>query len=128
EVIAASENGHELVEACRAHVPDLVVSDIRMPRMDGLQAAQEINRESLVPVLFISGYHEWLRVAEIERDVVLVYLVKPVGPTEMKLGIELVMQRFEQFQELLRQEPNVENALLDRQQVERAKAFLIRWK
>src|SRR4028118_1905703 len=57
EVVSAAENGQELVEHCRQCQPDLVITDINMPVMDGLDAALEIQREMSVPIILISGYH-----------------------------------------------------------------------
>src|SRR5438067_13522038 len=58
EVVAVAETGRELVEQCRAAHPDLVITDIKMPDMDGIQAAAEVNRDNPVPVILVTGYHE----------------------------------------------------------------------
>lgn len=127
EVASISQDGQELVENCRHRRPDLIISDIRMPRLDGCEAVREICRRDPLPVVFVTGYNEWLRAAEVERECVLVYLVKPVGEADLKTAIELAMQRFRQFRLLMQEEPNLQNALMDRQLVEKAKSVLIKW-
>lgn len=55
QVVGAAEDGDELVEVCRRELPDLILTDIRMPRKDGLEAILEINREVPAPAIVISG-------------------------------------------------------------------------
>lgn len=126
-VMSVAKDGVELMENCSKRRPDLIITDIRMPRLDGFQAVREICRESPVPVVFVTGYNEWFKAAEVERDCVLVYLVKPVGEVDLRLAIDLVMQRFQQFRVLLQEDGNLQNALVDRQYVERAKTLLVKW-
>lgn len=126
EVVAAAGDGMELLEECRSKHPDLVITDIKMPRMDGFRAVQEICRDSPVPVVLITGYDERDRALQAEGECVLVYLMKPVGGAELREAIDLVMQRFEQFKVLLSEAPDERKALADRQRVEHAKAVLKR--
>jgi len=127
-VEAVVGDGEALVETCRALRPDLVVTDVRMPGMDGFRAARLICHEMAVPVVFLTGYDEWVRAAEVERECVLIYLAKPVGQAELQAAIDVVMQRFDQFHTLLEEEPDMRKALSDRQYVERVKALFVRWK
>lgn len=127
-VVGVAENGRELVELCQEFRPDLVVTDVRMPEIDGFRAARTICHEMAVPVVFLTGYDEWVRAAEVERECVLIYLAKPVGREELQAAIDVVMQRFDQFHLLLQEEPDIRKTLADRQYVERAKALFVRWK
>src|SRR5947208_5589333 len=58
EVVAAAATGRELVERCREARPDLVITDIRMPDMDGIEAAAAVNRERQVPVILVTAHPE----------------------------------------------------------------------
>src|SRR5688572_33376415 len=58
EVVAEASNGRELVERCRDARPDLIITDVRMPDADGLQAAEEVNRVGRVPVILVTGHHD----------------------------------------------------------------------
>ena len=58
QVVGIVETGRQLVECCRLHRPDLVITDIKMPDMDGIEAAAVVNRERTVPVVLVSGHIE----------------------------------------------------------------------
>ena len=126
EVVTAAKDGQELLERCREEPPDLVITDIMMPRLDGFRAVREICRDCPVPVVFITGYDERERAAQAESECILVYLMKPVGEAELRRGIEIVIQRFEQFQLIWEQQPDLHKALADRVHVEKAKALLVK--
>lgn len=125
-VVATASDGLELLAECRIKHPDLVITDIMMPRMDGFKAVKEICRDSPVPVVFITGYDERDRALQAEGECVLVYLMKPVGEKELRLAISLVLSRFEQFKVLNAEEPDLHRVLANRQRVERAKSLLMR--
>lgn len=82
-VVAVAENGRELVEQCRDTHPDLVITDIRMPEMDGIDAAREICKDHPTPIVFVSAYHDPDLKKRAEMEQVLCYLVKPVRQTEL---------------------------------------------
>ncbi|MDX9973143.1 MAG: response regulator [FCB group bacterium] len=126
DVVASAKDGLELLAECRMKHPDLVITDIMMPRMDGFRAVKELCRDCPVPVVFITGYDERDRALQAEGECVLVYLMKPVGEKELRLAIALVMSRFEQFKILTAEEPDVRRVLANRQRVERAKSLLMR--
>jgi len=58
QVVSAARSGRELIGQCRSHRPDLVITDIKMPDMDGIAAAAEICRDGPVPVLLIYAFHD----------------------------------------------------------------------
>lgn len=124
QVIAVAADGAELVRACREDRPDLVITDIKMPVMDGLDAAHEICRDTPLPFLFITGYADKRASTQEYCDCVLTYLVKPVNEAELQRGITEVMDRFGEFLILLDEEPSVKKALANRRIVEAAKAAL----
>ncbi len=87
--VTAAENGHRLVDACRASRPDLIVTDYAMPGLDGLAAAAEVNRERHVPVILISGRHDAEDAALAPAHVVR-FLAKPIKNAELKAAVESV--------------------------------------
>jgi two-component system, response regulator PdtaR len=115
QVVAVAQNGQELVEKCRETRPDLVITDIKMPDMDGIDAAQQICRDRPVPVILVSAYHNAELIACADADHILGYLVKPIKQADLEPVIALAMRRFEQFK-VLRQEAA---DLLQRDQVAR---------
>jgi response regulator NasT len=77
-VVAAASTGSELVNLCRQHSPDLVITDIRMPDMEGIDAAIRIYEESAIPVILVSAYHDTELIKRAEADHIMGYLVKPI--------------------------------------------------
>jgi two-component system, response regulator PdtaR len=126
EVVAKAENGRELVEQCRALHPDLVITDIKMPDMDGLQAAMQIAAEKAIPVILVSAYHDPAYVQAALHDHVMAYLVKPIKKDDLEPAIGLAMQRFKEFQALQQQADDLRQALADRKVIERAKGILMK--
>jgi len=102
-VTSVAANGRELVEQCRRQRPDLVITDVKMPEMDGIEASIELNRVAPLPVVLVSAYHDAELIERAANDHVMAYLVKPVGRKDLEPAIALAIRRFEQFQELRRQ-------------------------
>ena len=126
QVVAVAQNGRELVEQCRARHPDLVITDIKMPDMDGIDAAVQIYKERPIPVILVSAYHDPELIARAEADHILGYLVKPVKAADLGPTIALAMRRFEQFQALQQEAADLRQALEDRKVIERAKGILMK--
>jgi response regulator NasT len=125
-VVCAVENGRELVEQCRQLRPDLVISDIKMPEMDGIDVAEVLAREEPLPVILVSAYHDPELIARAEGDHVLGYLVKPIKQADLEPVIALTMRRFEQMQILKQEAADLRQALEDRKVIERAKGILMK--
>jgi response regulator NasT len=125
EVVAVAENGRQLVELCRQESPDLVITDIKMPELDGIAAAVQIYHERPVPVILISAYHDAELIERAEADHILAYLVKPIKQTDLAPAIAIAMRRFAQFESLRREAADLRQALEDRKVVERAKGVLM---
>ena len=87
ELIAEADNGKVLVDLCRADPPDLIITDISMPEMDGLAAAAEIAKTQTTPIIVISAndLNE-----DRSNDHIVEYLIKPVGVTELQAAISRV--------------------------------------
>ena len=126
QVISVAENGKELVEHCRALRPDLVITDIKMPDMDGIEAAQAICSERPVPIILISAYHDSELIERAEADHVLAYLVKPIGKAALGPAIGLAMRRFEELQALRKEAADLRQTLSDRRVIEQAKGVLMK--
>ncbi|SMP69530.1 Response regulator receiver domain-containing protein [Neorhodopirellula lusitana] len=86
EVVADASNGRELVELCRKLVPDLVLTDIRMPFMSGIQAANELSKTHAIPFIVMSSF-ERPNDEELDCKSVADYLVKPVRVPDLQLAI-----------------------------------------
>jgi len=125
-VVVAPETGRELVEQCRKAGPDLVITDIKMPDMDGIDAATQIYLEKPIPVILVSAYHDPELIARAEADHILGYLVKPIKQSDLEPTIALAVRRFEQFEALRKEAADLRQALEDRKVIERAKGLLMK--
>jgi two-component system, response regulator PdtaR len=126
KVVAIAGTGKELVEQCRQLRPNLVITDIKMPDMDGIDAANQIFQEGPIPVILVSGFHDGDLIARAQADHILAYLVKPIKQADLEPAIAIVMRRFEQFQALRREAADAKQALSDRKVIERAKGVLMK--
>lgn len=126
EVVAAVENGRQLVEACHELAPDLVITDIKMPELDGIEAAASIFRDRPTPVILVSAFHDPELIERAEQDHVMAYLVKPIKLADLETAIAISMRRYEQFQSLRREATDLRQALEDRKIIERAKGVLMK--
>ncbi len=126
EVVAAAADGRELLDQCRTSHPDLVITDIKMPDMDGIQAATKIYEEMAVPIILVSAYHDDELIARADGDHVMGYLVKPIKQADLQPAIALAWRRFEQFQALRKEAEDLRQALQDRKIIERAKGILMK--
>jgi CheY-like chemotaxis protein len=94
EVVVSAQDGAELVQYVEKACPDLIITDIKMPRMDGVEAVARICRKPCPPVVFISGYGR--RDVSIPDGVVYVFLDKPVEFEDIKKGIQQVISLSEE--------------------------------
>jgi response regulator NasT len=126
QVVSVAETGRELVEHCRALKPDLVITDIKMPDMDGIAAANQICREMPAAIILVSAYHDAELIERAEANHVLAYLVKPIEQKDLAPAIAIAWRRFQQFRALQQEATDLKQALEDRKLVERAKGILMR--
>jgi AmiR/NasT family two-component response regulator len=126
EVVAVAKTGRELVEQCRATHPDLVITDIKMPDMDGIDAAAQIYKDAAVPVILVSAHHDSATVRRADADYVMAYLVKPIKQADLEPAIAIALRRFAQFQALRKEASDLKQALDDRKTIEKAKGVLMK--
>ena len=126
EVVGAARNGREMLTVCYETKPDLVILDIKMPEVDGIEVAVELYRTMPVPVILVSAYHDAELISRAEADHILAYLVKPIKQADLQPAIGLAYRRFEQFEEMRRETQTLKQALEDRKIIERAKGILMK--
>jgi response regulator NasT len=125
-VVGVAKTGRELVDQCRTLNPDLVITDIKMPELDGIDAALQIYQRRPVPIVLVSAYHDADLIERAEADHVLGYIVKPIKQADLVPAIALAVRRFEEFQALRQEADDLRQALEDRKVIERAKGLLMK--
>ncbi len=126
QVVVNAETGRQLVEQCRAARPDVLITDIMMPDMDGIEAAALINREREIPTVLVSAYQEAELLARSGAEHIMAYLVKPVKPADLQAALTLAVMRFEQYQRVRAEAASLRQALEDRKLIEQAKGIVMR--
>jgi response regulator NasT len=125
EVVGETGRGDQAIELVRSLRPDLVILDIKMPGMDGLEAAGIINGEKICGVLMLTAFSQ-REVVETARDAgALAFLVKPFQKSDLVPAIEVAMGRFRELRTLTGEIDALGEQLESRKVIERAKGVLI---
>ena len=123
--VSAAENGVAAVRLAEAHTPDLVILDIKMPEMDGFEAARAILDRTQVPIIFLTAYGEQELVERAVRLSVMGYLVKPINEAELLAMIQVVARRFEEHTRTAQAADELQDELASRRTIDRAKGLLM---
>lgn len=126
KVIAEASNGKEAVHLAQELKPDLAILDIKMPELDGIEAAKQMMTERPLPIILLTAYSEQELAERAAEANVSAYLMKPVSEHDLLPAIALAVQRFKEFQSLHQEVDNLRDALETRKLVERAKGILMR--
>ncbi len=126
DVVAAAATGEEAITLYKELKPDLVVMDIKMPKVDGIQAAKAITSERPVPIILITGHSTKTLVDKAIESGVFSYLMKPVAKKELLPAIKLAVARYSEFQALKTEVSDLKEAIETRKLVERAKGILMK--
>mgnify|MGYP003377015925 FL=1 len=124
-VIGDVGDGRSAVNLARELKPDLVIMDIRMPDMDGIEAARLLTEEGIAPVLLLSAYSQRDLVERAAEAGVSGYVIKPFDESNLLPAIEVVLARFGEYQEISKEAARLEERLETRVAVDRAKGILI---
>ena len=124
-VVADTGRGDTAVELVRTHQPDVAIFDIKMPGIDGLEAARAVSDEKICPVVMLTAFSQ-REIIEQARDAgALAYLVKPFQKTDLVPAIELAIGRFAEMKLLAGERDALDEQLKLRKTLDRAKGMLI---
>ncbi|MCS6882974.1 MAG: response regulator [Oscillochloridaceae bacterium] len=125
DVIGIARSGAEAVSLAGRLRPDLIIMDIRMPEMEGTEAANRIREIYPVPIIMLTAYADKETIKKAETAGALAYLVKPVNENELPPAINIALARFREIQALRQQVMDLEESLEARKLIERAKGILM---
>jgi two-component system, response regulator PdtaR len=125
DVCAEAKDGMEAVELARSEQPDVAVLDVKMPRLDGIEAARRILDERPIPIVMLTAYgHDELVARAVEAGV-FGYLVKPFREGDLLPAIRTARARHEELVTLREEADSLAEALAARKVIERAKGLLM---
>ena len=124
-VVGEAGDGQSAINLSWELRPDIVIMDIKMPDVDGIEAARVLTRERLAPVLLLSAYSQQDLVQRAKEAGVASYLVKPFHESDLTPAIEVALARFGEFQTLENEIVDLKETLETRKAVERAKGILM---
>jgi response regulator NasT len=125
EVVAEARDGEEAVELARTAEPDLALLDVKMPRLDGIEAARRIIHERPIPIVMVTAYGEDELVSRAVEAGVFGYLVKPFRESDLLPAIRTARARHEELAALREEADSLAEALAARKSIERAKGLLM---
>jgi two-component system, response regulator PdtaR len=126
EVCAEARNGEEAVALAELERPDLAILDVKMPKLDGIEAARRILGERPIPIVMLTAYGQDELVSRAVEAGVFGYLVKPFRETDLLPAIRAARARHEELQALREEAESLAEALATRKVVERAKGLLMK--
>jgi two-component system, response regulator PdtaR len=125
EVVAEARDGEEAVALARSERPDVAIMDVKMPRLDGIEAARRILDEAPLPIVMLTAYGQQELVARAVEAGVFGYLVKPFREADLLPAIQTARARYEELTALREEADSLAEALAARKAIERAKGLLM---
>jgi response regulator NasT len=126
DVVGQAGDGQAAVELAEQHRPDLVVLDVKMPKLDGIAAAQRIAEQRIAPVVILTAFSQRDLVDRARDAGAMAYLVKPFSKHDLVPAIEMAVSRFAELQLLEAEVADLTDRLETRKAVDRAKGVLQR--
>ena len=126
EVVAEARDGEEAIALARQHEPELAIMDVKMPRLDGIEAARRILDERPIPIVMLTAYGQDELVSRAVEAGVFGYLVKPFREQDLLPAIHAARARHDELQALREEAESLSDALAARKVIERAKGLLMK--
>ncbi len=125
EVVAEASDGEAAIAQALAHRPDLIVMDVKMPKMNGLKAGRIIYQKTSIPLLALTAYSHGQLVDEAKTSGIMAYLVKPVTESDLIPSLEIALAQADRLKRMNAQIEDLKQSLANRKLVERAKGLLM---
>lgn len=125
DVVAQADNGEDAVSLAQEYRPDVVLMDVKMPKMDGISAAEHIAKERIAPVVLLTAFSQKELVDRATEAGAMAYVVKPFTENDLIPSIEVAISRYEQIKALEHEVTDLKEQFETRKLVDRAKSLLI---
>jgi two-component system, response regulator PdtaR len=125
DVVGEAHDGEEAISLARELQPDLAIMDVKMPKLDGIEAARRIINERPIPIVMLTAYGQEELVARAAEAGVFGYLVKPFRESDLLPAIHTARARHEELAALREEAESLAEALAARKAIERAKGLLM---
>jgi two-component system, response regulator PdtaR len=123
EVVAQAADGEEAVTLATEHKPDICIMDVKMPKLDGISAAEKI-AELKIPVVLLTAFSQKELVTRASEAGAMAYIVKPFSPSDLLPAIEIALSRHEQIVALETEISDMNERFETRKLMDRAKGLL----
>jgi AmiR/NasT family two-component response regulator len=125
DVVGEAHDGEEAIALARELLPDLAIMDVKMPKLDGIEAARRIINERPIPIVMLTAYGQEELVARAAEAGVFGYLVKPFRESDLLPAIHTARARHDELAALREEAESLAEALAARKSIERAKGLLM---
>jgi len=125
DVVGEAHDGEQAISLARELQPDLAIMDVKMPKVDGIEAARRIINERPIPIVMLTAYGQEELVARAAEAGVFGYLVKPFRESDLLPAIHTARARHEELAALREEAESLAEALAARKAIERAKGLLM---
>ena len=125
EVVAEGTNGVEALVLCKKHKPDIILMDVKMPELDGIEAACQIGFHHEAPVVLLTSYSQQDLIDKARESGVYGYLIKPVREEQLVPTLEMALGRYKSDAQLREKMAELEQSLEDRKIIQKGTGILM---
>lgn len=125
EVVAEGTNGVEALVLCKKHKPDIILMDVKMPELDGIEAARQIGFHHEAPVVLLTSYSQQDLIDKARESGVYGYLIKPVWEEQLVPTLEMALGRYKSDAQLREKMAELEQSLEDRKIIQKGTGILM---
>ena len=126
EVVGQAGDGEAAISITEKEKPDLVVMDVKMPKLDGISAAERIANQRIAPVVILTAFSQRDLVERARDAGAMAYLTKPFTIEDLMPAIELAVSRFQEIKQLDAEVTDLQEQLKARKLIEKAKGILMK--
>ncbi|MCG7338952.1 response regulator [Staphylococcus sp. ACRSN] len=125
DVVSAVSNGEKAIEATAERMPDLIIMDIKMPKLNGLKASKIISKKYDIPILILSAYSQSEFVNEAKQSNIVGYIVKPIAEAQLLPAVEIALSQSNRMNALKQEVTQSYKQIENRKLIERAKGLIM---